>query len=193
VSSIKDLQLARLHRRAELIEQSRSKPRRLGRARRILQTADGRLRGQRLPALRTAADRELHQRIVPQPVEVDCILVPAGDRQNTRHHHLEHRMPDAVRIAAIGHCFGEPPANAMFALRLPQKQQAAVGRLVAAGKIDGEFLASDRWQVERKRRVVSHSGCGAGVDTRGNSRNISLLCESGTFRNRSLRNSHAGA
>jgi hypothetical protein len=27
-------------------------------------------------------------------------------------------------------------------------------RLVAAGKIDGEFLASDRWQAERKRRML---------------------------------------
>ena len=73
VVDIEDLQLARLHRRAELIEQSRGEPRRLGLARRILQTADGRLRGQRLTALRTAAHREFHQRIVPQPVEVDCI------------------------------------------------------------------------------------------------------------------------
>jgi hypothetical protein len=79
-------------------------------------------------------------------------------------------------------------ATSIPALRLPQKQQAAIGRLVAAGKIDGEFLASDRWQVERKWRIVSHSGCGAEA-TRGNT---SLLCESGTFRNRSLRNSHAG-
>ena len=67
-------------------------------------------------------------------------------------------MPDAVRIAAIWHCLGEPHANTMFALRLPQKQHAAVGRLVAAGKIDGAFLASDRWQVERKRRVVVAQG-----------------------------------
>jgi hypothetical protein len=127
IADIEDLQLARLHRRAELIEQSRGEPRRLGLARRILRTADGRLRGQRLTALRTAADRELHQRVVPQPVEVDGILVPAGDRQNTRHHHLEHRVPDALRIAAIRHCFGEPQANTMLALRLPQKQQAAIG------------------------------------------------------------------
>src|SRR4029434_9674848 len=34
-------------------------------ARRILQTADRRLRGQRGTAVRAAADRELHQRIVP--------------------------------------------------------------------------------------------------------------------------------
>jgi hypothetical protein len=84
---------------------------------------------------------------------------------------IKHRIPDAVRIAAIRLCFGEPQANNMRALRLPQKQQAAIGRLVAAGKIDGEFLASDRWQVERKRRIASHSGCAAGLireATRGN-------------------------
>jgi autotransporter passenger strand-loop-strand repeat protein len=39
--------------------------------RRILQPADGRLRAQRRPALRTAPDRNLHQRIVPKIVVVD--------------------------------------------------------------------------------------------------------------------------
>jgi hypothetical protein len=72
-------------------------------------------------------------------------------------------MPDAVRIAAIRFCFGEPQANPTFALCLTQKQHTAIGRLVAARKIDGEFLASDRGQVERKRRIVSHGGCGAGL------------------------------
>ena len=47
VVDIEDLQPARFHRSAELIEQSRGEPRRLGLARRVLQTADGRLRGQR--------------------------------------------------------------------------------------------------------------------------------------------------
>ena len=65
IVDIKDLQLARLHRGAELIEQSRGEPRRLGLARRIFQTADGRLRGQRFTALWTAAHRALHQRVVP--------------------------------------------------------------------------------------------------------------------------------
>jgi hypothetical protein len=44
----------------------------------------GRLRGRRCSALRTAAGRKLHQRIVPQPIEVDSILVAAGDRRNAR-------------------------------------------------------------------------------------------------------------
>src|SRR6266540_4737551 len=79
VVDVKDLLLARLHCRAGLIDESCGEPRRLGLARRILQTADGRLRGQRCAAVRTAADRELHQRIMPQPVEVDGILVAARD------------------------------------------------------------------------------------------------------------------
>src|ERR1700680_376196 len=78
VVDIEDLQLAWLHGRAALVEQSRGKSLRLGLGRRILQTAHGRLRAKRCARLRTAADRELHQRIMPQPVEVDGILVPAA-------------------------------------------------------------------------------------------------------------------
>jgi hypothetical protein len=103
VINVEDRQPAGLHRDAELVKQSRSEPRRLGLARRILQTRDGRLRRQRRTALRTAPDRKLHQRIVPQPVEVDCIFVSAGDRRGACHHHLEHSVLDAIRIAAIRH------------------------------------------------------------------------------------------
>jgi hypothetical protein len=68
---------------------------------------------------------------VPQSVQADGILVPAGDCQNTRHHDLEHRMLNAIRIA-IRHCFGEPQANNMFGLRLPQKQHATINWLPPA-------------------------------------------------------------
>jgi hypothetical protein len=67
---VEDLQPAGLHRRAELIKQSRNEPRRRRLARRILQTRYGRLRRQRRAAVRTTTDRKLHQRIVPQAVEV---------------------------------------------------------------------------------------------------------------------------
>jgi hypothetical protein len=46
--NIEDLPLARLHGRAELIKQSRGELRRLGLARRILQTTNGRLRGREM-------------------------------------------------------------------------------------------------------------------------------------------------
>jgi hypothetical protein len=33
--------------------------------------------------------------------------------------------------------------------------------LVAAVKINCEFLTADRWKVEGKQRIVAHGGCGA--------------------------------
>jgi hypothetical protein len=65
VVDVEDLKSARLHGRAELIEQGHAEPRCLCLARRILQTTDGRLRGERRAAVWTAPDRKLHQRIVP--------------------------------------------------------------------------------------------------------------------------------
>ena len=65
------------------------------------------------------------------------------------------------RIAAIRHRFGKPPAHPELALRLPQQQQTAIRGLVAAVKIHCEFLAANGWQVEGKRRIVGHDGCGA--------------------------------
>jgi hypothetical protein len=84
-------------------------------------------------------------------------LVSAGDRRNARHRHLEHRMPDAVRITAIRHRFGDPPAHTKLALHLPQEQQAGIGRRVAAVKINCEFLAPDApCYLDRRRTSLSH-------------------------------------
>jgi hypothetical protein len=57
----------------------------------------------------------------------------------------------------------KPQAYAKLALGLAQQQQAGIGGLGAAGKIYCEFLALDGWQVEGKRRIVGHGGCGAGL------------------------------
>jgi hypothetical protein len=143
-------------------------------------------------ALRTAADRNLHQRIVPKIVVIDRILMAAGDRHDARRHHLDHLVLDMVGIAAVRHRLRQQPAHTDITLRLPQQQCTAIGRLIAAFEIDGEFLATDGGQIKRKRRIVSHSGCGAGLIREATLGNTSLLCESGTFRNRRLRNSHSG-
>jgi hypothetical protein len=124
----------------------------------------------------------LHQRIVPQPVEVDGILVPASDRRGARHHHLEHCVLDAIRIAAIRHRLRKPPAHTKLALRLPQQQQTGIGRLGAAIKIDCEFLAADGWQVEGKQRIVGHGGCGGGLIREATCRNNDLPRESAASR-----------
>ena len=65
--------------------------------------------------------------------------------------------------AAIRHRVRKAPAHANLALRFSKQQQTTIGRLVAAGKINCELLAADRWQVEGKQRIVGHGGCGAGL------------------------------
>jgi hypothetical protein len=161
IVDVEHLNLARRHRRAELIDHSQSEPRRLDLARRILQPGNGRLRRQRLSALRTAADRELHQGIVPQPVKVVRVFVSARDRGHARHQHLAHRMLDAIRIAAIRHRCCKPLAHTKLALRLAQHQQPGIGGLIASVEIYCDFLAVNGWQVEGKRRIFGHGGCGA--------------------------------
>jgi hypothetical protein len=111
---------------------------------------------------------------VAQPVEIDSILVAAGNRRGARHHQLEHRVVDAIGIAAVRHRFGQPPAYTQFALRFAQQQQPGVGGLVAASKIDCEFLAANGWQVEWKRRIVDHGGCGGAVIREATCLNINL-------------------
>src|SRR6202521_5898275 len=54
IVDVEDLKPARLHGGAELANESCTQPRRLGLAWRILKARDGRLRGQRFAALRTA-------------------------------------------------------------------------------------------------------------------------------------------
>jgi len=182
VVDVEDLERARFDRLAELIDQGRAQSRRLALAGRILQATDGRLRGQSRTALRTTADRDLHQRIVAKPVEIVRILVAAGDRRAARHHHLEHRVPDPVRIAAIRHRFRKPPAHPELALGFSQQQQTSIGRLVATLKINCELLAVHRWQVEGKQRIVGHGGCGTGLIREATCRANDLLRESASSR-----------
>ena len=95
----------------KLVNESCTQPRRLGLARCVLKAADGRLRGQRPAGLRTAPNRKLHQRIVTQPIKVVSILVAAGNRRYPRHHHFEHLVSDAIRIAPIRYGVRKPPAH----------------------------------------------------------------------------------
>jgi hypothetical protein len=98
---------------------------------------------------------------MPQPVQVDGIFMAAGNRRDPRRHQFKHSVPDTAQISALRHRIGKPPAYPKLAFRLPQQQQAAVRRLVAAVKIDCEFLAMHRWQIEGKHSIVGHGGCGA--------------------------------
>src|SRR5262249_27731665 len=79
VIDVEDLYFLRLHGGAELIDQRPGQARSLNFARCILQPRNRRLRGKWLPCFWTTANRNLHQRIVPQSVEVIPVLVTAGN------------------------------------------------------------------------------------------------------------------
>jgi hypothetical protein len=54
--------------------------------------------------------------------------------------------------------------------------------LIAAFEIDGEFLAADGGQIERKQRIVGHGGCGTRLIREATRWNNDLLRESAAFR-----------
>ena len=62
--------------------------------------------------------------------------------------------------------------------------------LVAAGKINSEFLASDRWKVERKQRILRHDGRGARLIRKETRLDNGLLRESLTSRHSRQLNAH---
>src|SRR5271165_4897456 len=117
-----------------------------------------------------------------QPIEVISILVAARDRRYPRHQHFEHCVSDATLIAPIRYGVRKQPAYTDRALRLSQQQNATIGGLVAALKINCEFLAADRWKVERKQRIVGHGGCGGALMQMAIRLNTDLLRESRSWR-----------
>ena len=96
---------------------------------------------------------------MPQPFEADSVLIAARDHCDPRRHHLKHRVLDAARIAAT--VAASHPHTPSLRSTSCGSSSGGVRGLVAAGKINSEFLASDRWKVERKQRILRHDGRGA--------------------------------
>src|SRR5438128_2260115 len=88
--------------------------------------------------------------------------------------YTEHRFVAAaaptLALAKSGVC---KPQGIHSVLRLPALAvddfTKILCRAFAAVKIHCEFLAADRWQVEGKRRIGVHDGCGVAAVTRGGS------------------------
>ncbi len=158
VVDIEDVAMARAYMRGELVDEGGRQTRCIRSRRRVLEPGDGRLRGERRARLRASADRHLQGRVVAQPVVIDAVLIAAADAEHARADDLAQRMANARGIAPVGQRRGEPGDDADLLLGRPQRQQAAVRGLVAAIEIDCEFLGTDGWQIEGKRRSVVH-GC----------------------------------
>jgi len=84
-----------------------------------------------------------------QVVTVVGILIAGGDRQHAQLQHLFDRVLDAGRIAPVAQTGGEPAGQPVLAFRFAQQQQAAVRGQASPIESDGDFLAGNRWQIER--------------------------------------------
>jgi hypothetical protein len=62
--------------------------------------------------------------------------------------------------AGIGNAGGKPFADPHLALNLRQQQHTAVRGEPTAVKRGCDFLASDRWESDLSRAIVTHGGCG---------------------------------
>jgi hypothetical protein len=82
----------------------------------------------------------------------------------------------------IRHRCRKPLAHTTLALRLAQQQQPGIRGLIASVEIYCEFLTVNGWQVEGKRSIFGHGGCGALRLHEAVRLRTDLLCESATPR-----------
>jgi hypothetical protein len=164
VDGVVDIERDRLRRlreaRAELVDERKAHARDSLQGWRVLEPADGRLRGERDAAVGRTADRDLHQGIVPQSAQIVAVLIAAGDGERPHAHEIDVGMDDPRRIAPVAHRFRDSLRHPEPPVGLAQEQEPAVRREPAAAKIDCELPAGNGWQIEGKEAIVRHGGCG---------------------------------
>ena len=84
----------------------------------------------------------------------------AGDREHAEAQHGGERVDDQRRVAPVPDTACQRLGQAETAFRLAQQDEAAVGG-------GDHLLASDGWQVEGEKSIVSHGGRGAFVVREG--------------------------
>ena len=151
IVDVEDIALAGRRARREVIDQRAPELRRVPLRRRVLEAADGRLRGERRARLRTAADRHFHRRIVAQHSVIDAVLVTTTDAEHAGADDLAQAMAHARLVAPVRQRGRQARDDADLLLRRPQQQHTGVRRLVAAVEINCELLAPDGRQIKGKR------------------------------------------
>jgi hypothetical protein len=146
---------------AEPIHQRRHQSGDLDLRRRILQPRHGRRRAQRIAALRRMAYRHLEDRIVPErnrdrrrprsPPRSQTSAAEASPRAGAR------SAPPCAGPACTTQ--GAPPARASSRRRSAQAPPHP--RELPAVEPDAQFLAGNRWKIERQESIFAHDGCGA--------------------------------
>lgn len=156
---VEDIAVGRCDVCGELVGERLRKMPRIPSRRRILEPAQGRLRGKGRSAVWATTGGHLQRRIVAQRVVIDPVLIAAADAIDALGDHLTKLVMHPCRIAPVRQRSSQPRDDAGPLLGRPQQQQACVRGLVAPVEGNCELLALDGWQIEGKRRSVGH-GCG---------------------------------
>src|SRR5258705_6582422 len=107
------------------------------------------------------AYRHLEDRIVPQRIAIVGVLVARRDCKHPQPKHLLKRVLDALGIAPVPQARRKARRKPKLLLDAAQHKHASVGRELSAVEPNTQFLACNRWKIERQESIFAHDGCGA--------------------------------
>src|SRR6266403_840388 len=112
-------------------------------------------------ALRRMADRHLEDRIVPQRIAIVGVLVARRDCKNPQPKHLLKRVLDALGLAPVPDARRKARGKPELLLDAAQHKHARIRRQLPAVEPNAQFLACNRWKIERQQSLFAHDGSGA--------------------------------
>ncbi len=137
----------------------------------ILEARDRGLRGERVAVDGIAAQQELVNRVVREPVGVIGIRIAAGEAEDPLGQQVPERVPHLPRLPIVDQATREAIDQAVRAFGGVQQDRAAIGTRVrlVEGR-DQRFVEEVRKQnglwyrvaAQAKASVVEHSSCGNG-------------------------------
>jgi hypothetical protein len=127
----------------------------------VLEPAHRRLRTQGIAARRGAAHRHLEGGVLAQGVTIVGVFVAGGNGEHAKAQHVGKRVVDARRIARIPETARQSVGDAEPALDRAQQENPRIRREPTAVEGGAHSLAGNGWQIEGKKAILAHGGCGA--------------------------------
>jgi hypothetical protein len=107
------------------------------------------------------AYRHLEDRIVPERIAIVGVLVARRDRKHPQPKHLLKRVLDALGLAPVPDARRKARGKPELLLDAAQHKHARIRRQLPAVEPNAQFLACNRWKIERQESIFAHDGCGA--------------------------------
>src|SRR5215204_2712173 len=102
------------------------------------------------------AYRHLEGRIVAERIAIVGVLVARRDRKHPQPKHLLKRVLDALRLAPVADARRKARRQPELLLDPAQHKNARIRRELPAVEPDPQFLAGNRWKIERQESIFAH-------------------------------------